>query len=282
MYGKIRRIRLSERLLFLLVACLGMSFVCVDGYAASEHQVSDVPRVNISGDNRPLKDIVREVSKQSGYRIEISESLLSIKVSGEFVDVDISTFFRRLMRGSDVFQVIDQESKAILVYTTLRNQQDRILVVDTDRQGNVEDNWLDGEPGRTNKELLQDRLEVFKNYNPADYGLDGEPERTSQDLLDERAAAFEKYDPAVVVLDGESGKTTADLLRDREEAFKKYDPVRNVLDGFPGKTTQDLLDEQTEQFKNYDASKYDLDGQPGRTFQDLLDERDRVFKELNI
>lgn len=276
------RTRRGQKLLFLLVSFLVMSFFCLAGYAVSEPQPSDVPLVNISGANRPLKDIVREVSRQSGYRIEISESLLGIKVGGEFVDVDLATFFRRLFRGSNVFQIIDQESKAILVYTTLRNQQDRILVVETDRQGNVGDNWLDGEPGKTNKDLLQERLEVFKNYNPAEHELDGEPGKTSQDLLDERAAAFEKYNPATAVLDGESGKTTADLLKDREEVFKDYDPAQHGLDGFPEKTTQDLLDERTEQFKNYDASKHDLDGQPGRTFQDLLDERDRVFKELNI
>jgi len=262
-----------------------MSFSSLDTYAEAVPQVTEAPLVTINGGGRTLKEIIKEVAVQSGYKIEISESLLRQKVTGKFVDTDIEVFFNRVLKGTDIFQVIEPENKIIKLFVTARTQE-RIMVVEADGNGAAGDHWLDsgldGEPGKTNSELLQARDEAFQDYNPGEQILDGEPGKTTQDLLDDRAAAFEKYDQATVKLDGESEKTTQDLLNERAAAFEKYDPATVELDGQPGKTTQDLLDDRAEHFKDYNANKQALDGEPGKTFQDLLDERDRVFKERKL
>lgn len=260
----------------MLVALLAASFFGLNGSAVGETQSSDIPLITVSGKNRVLKDIVAEVAKQSGYRIEISESLLGQNIGGEYIDMGLEVFFRRILKGNDLFQLVDMENKTIKILATAR-KQGRILVVEADSGGSGEDVWLDGDPNKTTRELLQDRAEAYGNYDPAKQTLDGEPGKTTGDLLTDRDEAFSNYDPAKQPLDDESGKTTGDLLRERDEAFLSYDPAKQSLDGEPGKTTGDLLKERDEAFSNYDSFKQPLDGELEKTFQDLLDERDRAF-----
>lgn len=278
----VKKVVFVDTVIFLIFFSV-IGFFCLDTYAANVQQKTEDAVVNISGGDRTLKVIIREVAVQSGYRIEISESLLEQKVSGKFVNTDIGVFFNRVLKGSDIFQIIDQENKTIKLFVTARSQ-DRILVVEVDSNdavGSVGSYWLDsgldGEPGKTNRELLQARDEAFQHYNFREQVLDGEPGKTNQDLLDEQRAVFENYNPDTGALDGEPGKTTGDILRDREKAFENYDSAKHNLDGEPEKTVQDLLDNRDKQFENYDPNTQPLDGEPGKTFQDLLDERDRVY-----
>lgn len=259
-----------------LITLLLASFFSLNVSVAGETQSFDIPLVTVSGKDRALKDIVGEVARQSGYRIEISESLLSQKIGGEYIDTDLEVFFRRVLKGSDVFQVVDMRNKIIKILASVRTKG-RVLVVEADSGGRGEDVWLDGEPNKTNRELLQARVEAYENYDQAEQTLDGESNKTTGDLLKERDEAFSSNDPATQFLDDESGKTTGDLLKERDEAFLSYDLAKQLLDGESNKTTGDLLKERDEAFSNYNPLKQPLDGELGKTFQDLLDERDRAF-----
>jgi len=273
------------------VAILIVAVVCgilplqVDSYAQSNVQKArGIPVVNIYGKNRLLREILWEVSKQSGYKIEIGESLLDQKVNGRYVDATIDNFFHRLLKGRDVFQVVDPDQKIIKIHSTARKNE-RALVVKAvaDNQGSAEDRWadngLDGEPDKTYENLIQAQAAVFKNYNPAEHVLDGEPGKTTQDLLDEKAAVFAEYNPARIALDGEPGKMSGDLLKARAAVFRRYDPAKQALDNDPAKTDKDLLDERAAVFAAYDPARQPLDGQPEKTWQNLLDERDQVFSK---
>jgi hypothetical protein len=279
MEDTVKKVAVWGTIIFLFFfSDLGLS--CLDTYAASVHEGTGDAVVSISGAGRSLKEIIQEVAAQSGYRIEISESLLDQQVTGKFVNTDIEIFFNRVLRGSDIFQIIDQGNKTIRLFVTARTQE-RILVVEAEHDDIVESYWLDsgldGEPDKTNKELLQARDEVFQNYNFGEQILDGELEKTNQDLLDEREGIFENYNADTYELDGQPGQTTGDILRARKKTFENYDSAKHNLDGEPGRTTQDLLDNRKKQFENYDPNSQPLDGEPTKTFQDLLDERDRVY-----
>jgi len=274
-----KKIAFVSTVIFLIFFSV-IGFSSLDTYAENVHQETEESVVTISGGGRTLKEIIREVAVQSGYRIEISESLLEQKVSGKYVRTDVEAFFSRVLKGNDIFQIIDQKNKTIRLLVTVRTQ-DRILVVEVDGNDVDGSHWLnsglDGELGKTNKELLLARDEVFRDYNPSEQVLDGEPNRTTQDLLDEREVVFKNFNSDTIELDGEPGKTTGELLSAREKVFENYDSAKNDLDGEPGRTMQDLIDSRDRQFENYDPNSQPLDGEPGKTFQNLLDERDRVY-----
>lgn len=267
-----KKIAMVVRQCWIVVSILGL--LHVDLHAAEKLVVS------INGEGRTLQQIIGDVAHQSGYKIEISESLLGQKVSGRYENISIEDFFVRVLKGNDVFQVFDQQKKMIKIVVTTR-KSGRIMVVQSDENAVVTMDWLDseldGESGKTNRELLKERRETFRDYTPADQELDGESGKTAQDLLDEREKMIQNHDPLTVSLDGESGKTTGDLLQERKEMLESHNPAQQPLDGELGKTVGDLLGARDKDYENYSPENLSLDGEPNKTLQNLLDERDRVY-----
>ena len=264
-------------LAFLLTLFQAIFLAHLPCYAVNGSSYTKTPLVKIEGRNRSLREIVWEVSQQTGYKIEIGESLLDQKVNGRYADASVDTFFHRILKGRNVFQVVDPEKKIIRIRSTLRKTE-QSLVVEAQSYSNNNRNGLDGEK-TTFGTLLHARAEVFKNYDPGDHELDGEPGKTTQDLLEARTTAFANYDPDNVELDGNPGKMNGDLRRAQQEVFAKYDPAEHQLDNNTSKSYQDLLDAKALVFAKYDAGKQPLDGQPEITWQELLDAREKVFSK---
>lgn len=264
----------NTNLVILFLTFLGiLEFNSSMSYALGETQQTDVPEISISGKNRTLENILGEVSQQSGYRIEISESLLTQKVGGEYVDIEIGMFFNRTLKDIDIFQVIDVENKVIKILATARKYE-RTLVVDKNDKNGVESSWLDGEPGKTSHDLRNEQADVYATYKQGEQRLDGEPGKTFQDLLDERELVYKDYNPAKQKLDGGRGETVQGLLDEQDEVYATYKQGEQQLDGEPGKTFQDLLDERELVYENYSQADQELDGEPGRTVKDLISEQE--------
>ncbi len=119
--------------------------------------------LKIEATGRTLGEVVESIAKQSGYEILISEDLLNLEVKGSFHDKDIEKLFNRLLRGYNIFQILDTEKKELLVFTDIRNTKKVYSFRDqqarTDNTDNKikPDNDMEVAPGITTSQVREMR-----------------------------------------------------------------------------------------------------------------------------
>lgn len=72
-------------------------------------------RINLELKDSPLDRVVKDIKQQTGYTIILSESLVSVPVTGLYTDVTIDNFFTRVLRGKNISILSDENEKLIVV-----------------------------------------------------------------------------------------------------------------------------------------------------------------------
>lgn len=72
--------------------------------------------VNFSGKETPIKEVVTELSRQTGYTIALDKQLDELSVSGQYEDVTVDEFFQRILRGYNISIVHDDQNAMYIVH----------------------------------------------------------------------------------------------------------------------------------------------------------------------
>lgn len=240
---------MKRQLLFVIPLIL--SFVLGFGTPWDGIASENGKRITLSFQNEPLKNVIKEVSSQTGYKIEISESLLSQNVTGQYVDIDLDSFLRRMFKGMNVFQVIDAKKKELKIYSSLR------------------------EKGKT--VVLASRPDVDYGDQP----LDGQSDKTLSALLKERDMFFESVDTGQIPLDESSGVTPAELKRRQEEFRQNSDVAAIPLDENSGSSPESLKMKQQKFYQSVDPDNIALD-ESGATPRELAQSQEAFYQNTDV
>jgi len=182
--------------------------------------------VDLTGHAKSLNEILGQLTKQTGYKIEIPKDWDSLQVKGKFIDVPVEKFFRRIIRGQSISVMIDKKRKNIQV----RSYQEGTLI------------------GFVGKKIdLQDAL------NSTGCMIDPETGICKDQLADMQAkqiAQMERYKNNPNSIDPDTGIRYYDLRKLQEEqlrnlAAREKDP--NAIDYETGLFNGDLRILQDEQ-----------------------------------
>jgi len=71
--------------------------------------------VDLADHSMDLGNLVGEIAEQTGYTILIPKEWCSLPVRGRYVDVQVESFFRRVVRGESIAVSVDEKKKVVLV-----------------------------------------------------------------------------------------------------------------------------------------------------------------------
>lgn len=103
-----------SRSIFVIIFIFVICNLCCSGLLQAAMTGGDL-RVEISVKNRPLKEVVHLVQKQTGYKVELKFIDESFLVSGEYSNVNVEKIFTRLLKGYNVSVAINNLDKSISV-----------------------------------------------------------------------------------------------------------------------------------------------------------------------
>jgi hypothetical protein len=97
---------------FIIGLSLGLAVLSVPLCQAGEVKESSLI-FSIDSNQLPLKEILNEASRQTGWTIIVDERLISIPVTGSFQDIALESFLRRSLKGEALIVVYDEVAKSV-------------------------------------------------------------------------------------------------------------------------------------------------------------------------
>jgi len=100
----------------LAAFCCFFSSVFFAGVPANaQERVEPEKLISIELEHQPLRLVIDEISKQSGYAVRVDEKIASTPVSGKFKEVTVDSFFQRALRGQNVSVLFDDKKGFVSV-----------------------------------------------------------------------------------------------------------------------------------------------------------------------
>jgi len=95
--------------LFLLLPC-SLFFCRYQCQAAGP-----VGEVSLEVKEEPMHKVVQDIGRQLGYHVVIMDNWQKMPVSGKFTKVSVEEFFRRVLKGHNIFLTVDEKRRVIVV-----------------------------------------------------------------------------------------------------------------------------------------------------------------------
>ncbi|MFT5697855.1 MAG: hypothetical protein ACI8ZB_000709 [Desulforhopalus sp.] len=102
---------------FICLFCVLLFTLALPSKSYCKDNANENLIISLELDQASMKNIVEIISKQTGYTVELDESLDNILVSGHYNSIKLETFLQRALKGSNSFFVISADNKTIIVKT---------------------------------------------------------------------------------------------------------------------------------------------------------------------
>jgi len=242
----------------LVFVCAFLLTVVEQGQAEELDDENLKLQISFDVKNESLRNVLRSISAETGYRVEVNKDLLDIKVSGSFKDATLTAIISRILRGSNVFIIEDSSEKLLSVRSiaSVKNESMEIfnlgrdevptgdLLVDVKRvQSSLDENILNNQdtieasPGISYRRLINSRKEldqyIVDNANQimaTSAGSYAELKET-QDQLDQQINNGN--------VDASENSTYRELLVEQEKLDAKISSD-NTVEASPGMSYQEL------------------------------------------
>lgn len=112
--------------LVMLVTC------CIVGcYSKLTFASTSEPVVSVKFNNVPLDVILKEIARQTGFKVYIDNNLQDDFFTGEYESIELTTFLSNLFKDKNTFITVSTESKTIFVNTVQRTKTQSVMEVPT-------------------------------------------------------------------------------------------------------------------------------------------------------
>lgn len=95
--------------------CFLILFYSGEALSIDDKLVSDNAKITFSVKNKKLEEVIKDISRQTGYNVKIREKWQTLPVSGVFSNITIEDFFRRIFREENISIISDDKNKIIIV-----------------------------------------------------------------------------------------------------------------------------------------------------------------------
>lgn len=268
----------------LLILYLG----CSQAVSQESQVLPDVRKISMDIRNQSLEDIVRLVSRQTGFKITVDNQWVGLSVSGNYKDVDVGSFFRRVLKGQNLSILYDDENKEIIV-RMFGTKDLRSFIVDV--RGNKEAvDQISSMKLSDIKVHKEKEAEKIQKYYANPKSIDQMSGMTFEEIarLRERETREKNvYFANPDAIDQMSGITLEQIneLRAWEAGeIKKYLSDSNSVDQMSGMLLSDvkaLREREALEIQEYYANPNSIDQMSGLTFAEIAKIREREKKILN-
>ena len=100
-----------KKLFLSTIFCLALVAAVVVQAQAAQQDAELV--VSVDARQRPLKDLLTEISKQLSWTIIIDERLIDKPISGVYKDIEFKSFLKRALKGENLIVLYDEARKNI-------------------------------------------------------------------------------------------------------------------------------------------------------------------------
>ena len=91
----------------LIIVIMFCGFIPMSASASSINKET----VNLNIKSESLLNVLGEISKQTGWEVQVEKELADITVSGQYIDISLEELFRRILRGKNITLLIDDKKK---------------------------------------------------------------------------------------------------------------------------------------------------------------------------
>jgi hypothetical protein len=69
--------------------------------------------VSIDGNNRPLREVLTDISRQTAWTVVVDERLIDKAISGKYNEIGLESFLKRSLKGEALIVLYDQAAKSV-------------------------------------------------------------------------------------------------------------------------------------------------------------------------
>jgi len=243
-----------------LVAAFFCFFSCVFFAGVSgraQEGVEPERLISIELVHQPLRIVIDEISKQSGYAVRIDEKIASIPVSGKFKDVTIDSFFQRALRGQNVSVLFDDKNGFISVRSFGRKDSEVNYIV-SNGDGNESFLPVDQQKIKQLHALQEHQIKEYENNPESVEPFTGIKLADIKSLHARQERQIEEYENNPKSVEPLTRMKLADikLLHDRQEReINEYENDPKAVEPLTGmklKDIQSLHARQERQIEEYE------------------------------
>ncbi len=100
-----------KKLFLSTIICLALVAALVGQTQAAPQEAELV--VSVDAKQRPLKDVLAEISKQLSWKIAVDERLIDKPISGVYKNIEFKSFLKRALKGENLIVLYDEPAKNI-------------------------------------------------------------------------------------------------------------------------------------------------------------------------
>lgn len=270
---------MNYALAILICILFGARVADVD---ASETGSTTNPKITLTLQGTPLKNVVDSVSQQTGYTIHVEESLLGMQVTGNYKEMDITQFFQRIFRGQNLSLLFNDKEKNCVV-RTFGKKEGKFY---TAGKGGDQVDPLIGMTLSEIKESEDEQRQAFLEYSQDPDAVDP---LTGLKLVDISAAQEEQRNAFIEAsnnadaVDPLIGKTQGEIKNSQEQqrmAFQAYSENPDATDALTGQRLSDMrtsAEQQRQEFQRYSSDPNSIDPLTGLSLGEMreLQEKER-------
>ena len=248
-----------------VVSMLCVLIISAYGYSsAAEKEDSQIPTVTFRLRDVKMDEIMKGVSKQVGYTVQIEGEFKDDLVSGKYTNVSLDKFFHRIFKHRNVVVDIDTNQKKVFVYLfngTLRKEYVKFQAKDDQDSNlplsNVSLSELD--------EIFAEEEQIYQSWKKdpnATIPFTSMTQAEFQEISDQEAEDYQQrmQDPKtkVPLSDLTQSEAKAILEQDvHEQQVRSQDPNEKIV--FSNMTKSEFKARIEEEGRRYQRVKNDPD-----------------------
>ena len=255
--------KISSFLLVTLIVGIFFVFTPLSRAESNAERTSLGATISMDVKNKSLRSVLKEISKQSGYQIVVSDNLLEIPITGKFQGTSLPVLLGRILKGTNVFILEDDRQKTITVLTSLSEQEDATAIFTGDPvlasghnslrdlqevQAYLDkllatyDNMIESSPGVSYLKLkgTQLQLDLKLNTSNGKQEIEGSPDVTYQQLLNTQASINETVNRENNSVTAASGISYTSASRSQGELDTYVSSYKSKIEAAPGVSYQEL------------------------------------------
>ena len=255
-----------QSLIVLVLLIFSCNFTL--GKDGSRNSELNQEKISISFSNQTLREVIRAISKKTGYRIEVDKSVLDIIINGNFQDCSLDKLMSRVLKGLNLFILQDETAKTLIIRSIKSTPRSNVVVFETE---DIDGSYI--RRTRTNQHELdsiiassQDSIKAF-------------PETTYQEAKEKQKILDQEIVSNPELVKAEKTSSYQDLLQLRRELDKQLVTDPDSVQAAQGTSHKELVSNQRKLDLSFSNSTH-IEASPGVRYSTLLESQMKLDQQL--
>lgn len=267
--------QIMSSLLLTLICCFSVTSLSWAQGNTEWKKFDDV--ISMDMKDKPLRSVLQDISKKTGFHIVVSDDLLDIPITGNFKDTTLAALLGRMLKGKNVFILEDDQLKLITVRTSLSEKGSVTTVF-------LEDNASASAENYSLSELQDVRISLDKKFNEQGWKIESSPGISYQELVEIQRRIDQKLNTTngkdeVEASPGVTYQELIDTQGELNSAISRKNSSVKAASGILYKEVNHVR-EELDNFILSDESS--VESSPGVSYKKLLANQLKLDQQLTV